>query len=243
MIQIPLLSEQDIDVKVKQVGDGYAYLLLYKSARVDMRILDEVFGADRWESDYKVVNDNLYAGIGIWFDNRQIWKWDCGIESKSDGGNEKKGEASDAFKRAGFKWGIGRELYTAPLIKIEATTIPMDKEGKKFKLKYSPKLAVSHIAYNEDREITELVILDGIKEVFTYPSKKDKAQNHQDLTFNDVSKANNVETIKQALKGTNWTIDQAEQVSIKCFGRYINELNVQQLKSLILRIEEAKKNG
>jgi hypothetical protein len=243
MIQIPLLSEQDIDVKVKQVGDGYAYLLLYKSARVDMRILDEVFGADRWESDYKVVNDNLYAGIGIWFDNRQIWKWDCGIESKSDGGNEKKGEASDAFKRAGFKWGIGRELYTAPLIKIEATTIPMDKEGKKFKLKYSPKLAVSHIAYNEDREITELVILDGIKEVFTYPSKKDKAQNRQDLTFNDVSKANNVETIKQALKGTNWTIDQAEQVSIKSFGRYINELNVQQLKSLILRIEEAKKNG
>ena len=61
--------------------------------------------------------------------------------------------------------------------------------------------------------------------------------------FPEVSKEDNISTIKQALKGTNWTIDQAEQVSIKCFGRYINELNVQQLKSLILRIEEAKKNG
>lgn len=219
MIQIPLLTEADIDVKVNQVGDGYAYLLLYKSARVDMRILDEVFGADRWESDYKVVNDNLYAGIGIWFDNRQIWKWDCGIESRENNGNEKKGEASDAFKRAGFKWGIGRELYTSPKIKIEAVTEP---QGKGFKLKYNPNLFVKKIGYT-DREISELVIYNGAKEVFRY----------QD----------NIATIKQALKGTNWTIEQAEQVSIKSFGKYINELNVQQLKSLILRIEEAKKNG
>lgn len=68
-------------------------------------------------------------------------------------------------------------------------------------------------------------------------------QNSPEKPFPEASKDDNVATIKQALKGTNWTIDQAEQVSIKCFGRYINELNVQQLKSLILRIEEAKKNG
>ena len=223
MIQIPLLTEADIDVKVKQVGDGYAYLLLYKSARVDMRILDEVFGADRWESDYKVVNENLYAGIGIWFDNRQIWKWDCGIESREDNGNEKKGEASDAFKRAGFKWGIGRELYTSPKIKIEAVTEP---QGKGFKLKYNPNLFVKKIGYNDNREISELVIYNGTKEVFKVSKQ-----------------ASNVATIKQALEGSKFTIDDAEQVSIKSFGRCINELNVQQLKSLILRIEEAKKNG
>jgi hypothetical protein len=68
-------------------------------------------------------------------------------------------------------------------------------------------------------------------------------QNSPAKPFPEVSKDDNITTIKQSLKGTNWTIDQAEQVSIKCFGRYINELNVQQLKSLILRIEEAKKNG
>ena len=68
-------------------------------------------------------------------------------------------------------------------------------------------------------------------------------QNSPAKPFSEVSKEDNISTIKQALKGTNWTIDQAEQVSIKCFGRCINELNVQQLKSLILRIEEAKKNG
>lgn len=237
-IQIPLLSAQDIDVKVKQVGDGYAYLLLYKSARVDMRILDEVFGADRWESDYKVVNENLYAGIGIWFDNRQIWKWDCGIESREDNGNEKKGEASDAFKRAGFKWGIGRELYTAPKIKIEALTEP---QGKGFKLKYNPNLFVKKIGYNDNREISELVVYNGTKEVFRYPNKQ--PQNSPEKPFPEAVKQDNVTTIKQALKGTNWTIDVAEQVSMKSFGMYINELNVTQLKSLILRIEEAKKNG
>jgi hypothetical protein len=43
-----------------------------------------------------------------------------------------KGEASDAFKRACFKWGLGRELYTAPFIWVpaEKCTIKQGKNGK-----------------------------------------------------------------------------------------------------------------
>ena len=46
-LSIPLLTEQDIDCRVQSVskaktGRVGAVLLLYKDARVDMRILDQV---------------------------------------------------------------------------------------------------------------------------------------------------------------------------------------------------------
>ena len=75
------------------------------------------------------------------------------------------------------------------------------------------------------------------------PQPKPQAKIIGDVPFADVIPPSHEETIKQALKGTKWTLDMAEQVSIKSFGKYINELNSQQVKALILRIEEAKKNG
>lgn len=149
--------------------------LLYKTARTDMALLDETVGPMSWQSDYRVINDNLYAGIGIhsaelgW-----IWKWDCGVESREDGdGNEKKGEASDAFKRAGFKWGIGRELYTAPFIWISSDVVPTVQMGNNWKLKNAfAKYSVSKIGYNEKREIIMLEIVDDKgRTVYTHGSK------------------------------------------------------------------------
>lgn len=126
-----LLTESDIEVKVKKVTDKGVVLLLYKTARTDMDLLDEHFGAENWECDYREIKGNLYCGIGAYVGGRLVWKWDCGIESREDGeGNEKKGEASDAFKRAGFKWGIGRELYTAPSIFVPASKVTI-KDGRK----------------------------------------------------------------------------------------------------------------
>lgn len=157
------LKANEIDVKVKQVNKNGCLLLLYKTARVDMQILDEEFGPENWQCDYKTINNVLYCGIGILRrDNNQpswVWKWDCGIESKADDeGNEKKGEASDAFKRAGFKWGIGRELYSAPFIWAKVPTV---QEGAKWVLanKYQ-KFYVREIEYNKDGEINKLVIVD-----------------------------------------------------------------------------------
>lgn len=124
MEKFRLLNADEIECRVKSVKQNGAVVLLYKTARTDMDILDETLGAENWESDFKEIKGNLYAGIGIHVDDKIIWKWDCGIESRSDGeGNQKKGEASDAFKRAGFKWGIGRELYTAPFIWVPSDSI------------------------------------------------------------------------------------------------------------------------
>ena len=172
MKEIRLLNADEIDVKVKQVSEKGAVLLLYKNARVDMNILDETFGSINWQDDYREIKGNLYCGIGIREseDKLFIWKWDCGIESREDDGNEKKGEASDSFKRAGFKWGIGRELYTSPFI---FASVPVKQNGSSYKLGNPfEKFYVKEIGY-EARKINKLVIVNSKNEVvYTYGTPK-----------------------------------------------------------------------
>lgn len=173
MINIPLLTSEDIEVKVKQITKNGALALLFKTARTDRRILNQVFGPLNWTSDYKMVKDNLYCGIGIRENSNEdfVWKWDCGIESRSDDeGNEKKGEASDAFKRAGFQVGIGEELYSSPVIWLDVAT--ESRNGKWFLQDPFAKYIVTHIAYNEEtRVITELEISNAKTSVVVYSWK------------------------------------------------------------------------
>lgn len=160
-LNFPLLTADQIEVKVKQVTAKGAVLLLYKTARTDMELLDSVVGPMNWAVDYREIKENLYCGIGITEDgDRWVWKWDCGIESRADGdGNEKKGEASDAFKRAGFKWGVGRELYTSPFTFAKVETEKNDRGQYVMKDKFA-RFSVKEIAY-EGRKVSHLVITDN----------------------------------------------------------------------------------
>lgn len=160
MERFRLLDSSDIEVKVKQVKKTGAVLLLYKTARTDMDILDESVGAENWTNDYREIKGNLYCGIGIRDGDAWVWKWDCGIESREDGeGNEKKGEASDAFKRAGFRWGIGRELYTSPFIWVPADKMNITEYNGKCKT--FDTFRVEKIAYDDNRRISGLSIVNN----------------------------------------------------------------------------------
>lgn len=168
-----LLKANEIEVKVKQVKQTGLVALLYKTARTDMDLLDEEFGPENWQCAYEEIKGNMYCKIGVLPMGRDEWVWkqDCGIESREDGeGNEKKGEASDAFKRAGFKWGIGRELYTAPFIWISADYIDIKQFGQKYIC--NEKFSVSKIEYNDKREICLLEIVNSKgKTVYIFGSK------------------------------------------------------------------------
>ena len=64
-LNIPLLEAADIDCRVQSVsktqsGKVGAILLLYKDARVDMRILDQVFGPFGWQRTHEIVNGFLF---------------------------------------------------------------------------------------------------------------------------------------------------------------------------------------
>ena len=143
------LTADEIDVRVGQVGDGWATLLLYKDARVDMNILDEKFGPNGWQRKHYEVKGNLFCSVGIYDEEHDQWIWkdDCGTESNTE---KEKGEASDSFKRACVNWGIGRELYTAPRIFIKWETANKKLEG-------NPVFFVEKIKI-ENKQITGLAI-------------------------------------------------------------------------------------
>lgn len=83
-------------------------MLDYIDARQVMDRLDDVVGPDKWQDEYHEVKGNLFCRIGIKIDGEWVWKGDVGKPTAIE---SIKGEASDAFKRAAVKWGIGRFLY------------------------------------------------------------------------------------------------------------------------------------
>ncbi len=179
-IKIRALRADEIEIRVAQVMQKGVQLLLYKDSRCDKRILDEIFGIDGWANCYSEIKGNLYCSIMIYDDKTGMWiqKQDCGVESNTE---KEKGEASDAFKRACFNIGIGRELYTKIFIFVPTETIESgkDKYGNstyKLKDKYQ-KWYVSNIKTDEETE--KIVFLEISEEktnkvVFTYKAKEIK---------------------------------------------------------------------
>lgn len=149
-MEFRLLKADEIEVRIASCKDENkgASFLLYKDARCDMKILDEIAGPENWQRKHYDCKGNLFCSLGIKCGNEWVWKDDCGSESNVE---KEKGEASDSFKRACFNWGIGRELYTAPFIWIN--TIPEEK------IKFE-NLSVSFIECNSQKEITKLVIVN-----------------------------------------------------------------------------------
>ena len=131
------LDINDVDFRVQSVnGGGYATILAYKSARVDMQRLDDAIGALNWKREH--TRDNKNCIVSIYDAEKKEWisKEDTGSESMADA---QKGLASDSFKRACFNWGIGRELYDYPMISIKLNDEEWDKSTKKTTWKFRLK--------------------------------------------------------------------------------------------------------
>ena len=153
-IKFPPLKAEQVECRVGTVGNGGYSVLLYKTARTDMDILDEVVGPENWQNEFFDAGGKLFCRLTIRVDGEWISKSDCGVEGNV---GEEKSQASDARKRAGFAWGIGRELYNAPFIWLNAETI-RDNSGR-YKLDKYPRLEVTEFD-SDGKNITRLVICD-----------------------------------------------------------------------------------
>ena len=144
------LRADEIDCRIAMVKANGLSLLLYKDARCDMNILDETVGPYNWQRTHS--RDNANCTVSLWDDEKKQWisKEDTGTESNTEA---EKGLASDSFKRACFNWGIGRELYTAPFIWVDASLCNLDK-GKCY-----DKFKVTGIKI-EDKKIIYLQIVN-----------------------------------------------------------------------------------
>lgn len=172
MKQFRALTADDIECRVSTVSDKGCSLLLYKDARCDMKILDETVGAENWKRSHELINGNLFCNVSIWDEGKKEWvtKQDVGTESYTE---KEKGQASDAFKRACFNWGIGRELYTAPFIWIKSGNVTLtQKNGKS--TTYDKFRVTQIIVING--EIKALAIKNDSQEkmVFTYDVRSDE---------------------------------------------------------------------
>ena len=137
-------------------GDVYARLLVYKDSRVDMEVLDEVVGPDRWNLDVQIIpGDEEVTAVArltvVLEGGREVTK--TGVGS----GRDAKSAASDALKRAGFLYGIGRELYSYPDIVVKL------KDGEWYER--NGRLGLSNSARLNDwrleRKNGKLVLLDA----------------------------------------------------------------------------------
>lgn len=172
MKQFRLLKKDEIECRVSRISEKGVVLLLYKTARTDADLLDETVGHLNWQNGFEVIDGTLYGYTEIWDAEKKQWihKTDAGTESNTEA---EKGRASDAFKRAGFKWGIGRELYSAPFTFIPAGKCNI-KKSESGRLSCFDEFEVGAIDYDEQERICYLVItLKGVT-VFEWgePSRK-----------------------------------------------------------------------
>lgn len=123
------LRADEIECRIGTCNERGVSLLLYKDARVDRAILDETVGAENWQCKFYECKGNLFCSVGVRINDEWVYKDDCGAPSNMEA---EKGEASDAFKRGCYKWGIGIELYSSPFIWVPADKcrIIKNKQGK-----------------------------------------------------------------------------------------------------------------
>lgn len=142
------LTAGEIECRVSTCSEKGISLLLYKDARCDMNILDETVGAMNWQRRH--TRDNANCIVEIWCAEKNQWiaKEDTGTESYTE---KEKGQASDSFKRACFNWGIGRELYTAPFIWVNASDCNMKQDQKTGKWTTFDKFEVVDITIENKR--------------------------------------------------------------------------------------------
>ena len=94
---IRLLRADEIECRIGTISEKGVSLLLYKDARANMKILDEVYGPLNWQRKHEMIGSNLYCTVSVWDDGKKQWisKMDVGTESYTE---KEKGQASFAEK-------------------------------------------------------------------------------------------------------------------------------------------------
>lgn len=168
MIDFRDLRPDEIECRVQQVKQNGLSILLYKTARTDADILDETVGPHMWQCRFYECKGTLFCSVGINIDGEWVWKDDAGEPSNM---SAQKGEASDAFKRACFKWDLGRELYSAPFVWVPREKCNIKQNGQRYQCFDRFSCAKIQI---EDGEITGLRINNDTQRCVAYSWKKGK---------------------------------------------------------------------
>ncbi|GAB6099271.1 hypothetical protein JCM16358_11500 [Halanaerocella petrolearia] len=116
--------------------------LAYVDSRVVMERLDDICGSENWQKKYSFGNNGeIICSIGIQLEDEWVWKSGGAGQTNFEA---IKGGLSDAFKRAGVCWGIGRYLYQLPQIWVD-----IEQKGNSYIIKDDPKLPLEFLPAEE----------------------------------------------------------------------------------------------
>ncbi len=147
-IKFRTLYPHEIEVRPqnKAKNSDTKILLLYIDSRAVTTLLDETVGNLNWQNEFYEAGGLLFNKLSI--RHPQTGEWISRSETGSESTIEQnKGLVSDTFKRCLSRFGV-TELYSSPRIEIQD-----DGYG-------CTGYKVSEIAYDDNRKITHLVIVN-----------------------------------------------------------------------------------
>jgi len=176
---------------------AWILVIPYIQSRAIQKRLDEVFGIDGWQDEYREAsNKNIICTIKFWSEKKQQWI------TKENGASETnieafKGGISSAFKRcASAGLGVGRYLYELEPVYADCKLEPVkgwnksiDKKTSKAIYWKTPKidickkliepLAIDEFELDEDTDIlVGLDMIDSVKDLNAYYNEyKNKVKN------------------------------------------------------------------
>lgn len=161
-----------IEWRVQSCGDGrndkpWARVLCYINNRAIQDRLDEVCGMENWQNVYAPgPAGGVICGISIRIDDEWITKWDGADNTDIEA---VKGGLSNAMKRAGAMWTIGRYLYKLEEAWAETTTNMQDKWNYPYtgKTKQNTKFRWRPPAMSGERPMTEMMSGDDQERALT----------------------------------------------------------------------------
>ena len=196
------LSKDDVELRIGTTSPKGFSLLLYKTARVDVKRLNE--SGAIWRNTHQYDEKGLLTcTISIYDPEHKIWidRTDVGTESNTE---KEKGLYSDSFKRCGFRWGIGLELYNAPFIWI--SKFEMVQYGNTWRPKgfFAGNLRILEYE-TKDGHFTKLKITYNDDIVFELNSKQQREE-----TLSEYLKAKGVNAKQFCAKNNITTSEQAK---------------------------------
>lgn len=94
---------------ISNKGNLWAIVLPYITSRETMDRLDSVMGLEGWEDDIEIKDGSAKCKLSLKLNGN--WNTKTGMAGETNI-EAIKGGSSDALKRAGYKFGIGRYLYS-----------------------------------------------------------------------------------------------------------------------------------
>jgi hypothetical protein len=226
------LRADEIECRISTVKSNGLSLLLYKDARCDMNILDEIVGAENWQRSHS--RDNANCTVSIWDNEKKQWvsKEDTGTESFTE---KEKGLASDSFKRACFNWGIGRELYTAPFIWIASSECTIKEKNDKKGFTCFDKFFVSQIDYDDNKCINCLQIKNSKnkKVVFELGKKESFDNSMEESTTSTQAK---LKLLEEECKLHNIDL---QKWAVDSYQHEVKDLTGEEIASMLLWIKKS----